>query len=65
MNHVSVVRELQKIGGTDQLTAPLFFSFAVPKDAVTANLRVVVFAQRYGQGEVVGAVSSAAPQLPY
>jgi hypothetical protein len=64
LNHVSVVRELRKIGSLALMgTAPLKFSLNVPADAAPANLRVVIFAQRSGQGAVLGAVSSppAAP----
>lgn len=61
LHHVSVVRAMQKIGAADSLTAPLFFSFAVPKDAPPWNLRVIVFAQRSGQGMVVAAASSTPP----
>ena len=65
LHHVSVVRAMQKIGTSDELAHPLFFSFGIPKDATLSNLRVVVFAQRSGQGAVVSAVSSAAPPPPY
>jgi hypothetical protein len=61
LHHVSVVRAMQKIATSNQLAHPLFFSFAIPKDATFSNLRVVAFAQRSGQGAVVGAVTSAAP----
>jgi hypothetical protein len=65
LHHVSVVREMQKIGTSDELAHPLFFSLGVPKDATLSNLRVIVFAQHPGQGAVVSAASSAAPPLPY
>ena len=41
--------------------APLKFSLSVPGDASAANIRVVVFVQRAGQGAVLGAVSSPTP----
>jgi hypothetical protein len=65
LHHVSVVRALQKIGTSDELANPLFFSFTIPKDAVVANLRTVVFAQRSGQGAIIAAASSVAPVPPY
>jgi hypothetical protein len=64
LHHVSVVRALQKIGTSDELANPLFFSFTIPKDAVVANLRTVVFAQRSGQGAIIAAASSVAPMQP-
>jgi hypothetical protein len=64
LKHVSVVRAMQKIGASDKAANGLPFSLAVPKDAVTQNLRVVVFAQRPGQGMVVGAASSSALNSP-
>jgi len=60
LQHVSVVRAMQRIGTPDKAANGLPFTLAVPKDAVTQNLRVVVFAQRPGQGMVVGAASSSA-----
>ena len=65
LHHVSVVRALQKIGTSDELANPLFFSFAIPKDAALPNLRTVVFAQRSGQGAIIAAASSVAPLPPY
>jgi hypothetical protein len=61
LHHVSVVRAMRKIGTADKLASPLSFSFAIPKDAVPANLRIVVFAQSPDQGKVVSAATSAAP----
>ncbi len=65
LRHVSVVRAMRKIGTSDQLASPLFFSFSIPKDAAPIDLRVVVFAQNSGQGKIVAAASSAAPEQPY
>jgi hypothetical protein len=60
LNHVSIVRALQRITSpADHGSAPLKFSFAIPKDTSPDNLRVVVFLQRTGQGPVLGTVSSA------
>jgi hypothetical protein len=63
LQHVSVVRSMQKIGTAASLTAgPLTFSLPAPK--ASGEMRVVVFAQRAGQGAVVGAAMgqvSAAP----
>jgi len=67
LHHVSVVRGMQRIGSLAQATSmPLKFSFAAPSDAATADLRVVIFIQRAGQGAVLGAASSApiAPPAP-
>ncbi len=59
LHHVSVVREMQRIGSVAQATsARLKFSLDTPKDAASANLRVVVFVQRAGQGAILGAISS-------
>jgi len=63
--HVSVVRVMQKIGSSDQLANPLFFSFGYPKDAITPNLRVIVFVQHPDQGPILAAASSAAPTQPH
>ena len=38
---------------------PVSFSLNAPADAKPGEMRVVVFAQQSGQGEVVGAVSAA------
>lgn len=64
LNHVSVVRSLQRIGSlSDAASAPIKFSLPTPSDASTANFRVVVFAQQDGQGAILGAssVHTAAP----
>ncbi len=61
LNHVSIVREMRRIGSLASVrSAPLKFSLSVPQDASAANLRVVVFLQRAGQGAVLGAISSPA-----
>ena len=61
LNHVSIVREMRRIGTLAGVSAaPLKFSLPVPQDAAAANLRVVVFLQRAGQGAVLGAISSPA-----
>jgi hypothetical protein len=65
LQHVSVVRAMQKVGNLGQLANPLSFSFAVPKDTAAENLRIVVFAQRSGQGAILGAVSTTAPPHIY
>jgi hypothetical protein len=59
LNHVSVVRAMQRIGSlADATSAPLKFSLAAPQDASAANLRVIVFVQRDGQGAILGAAAS-------
>jgi hypothetical protein len=65
LHHVSVVRDLQKIGTSTQLSAPLFFSFAIPQDAPLTDLRIIVFAQSPGQGPILAATTSAAPPPAY
>jgi hypothetical protein len=61
LNHVSIVREMRRIGTLARVrAAPLKFSLSIPQDASAANLRVVVFIQRAGQGAVLGAISSPA-----
>jgi hypothetical protein len=58
LHHVSVVRILQQIGTSDRTDQA--FSLAMPKDASSSNLRVIVFAQVSRQGAIIGAASSAA-----
>lgn len=60
LQHVGVVRNLQRVGSLKKLAAgPVSFSLNAPADAKPGEMRVVVFAQQSGQGEVVGAVSAA------
>jgi hypothetical protein len=61
LHHVSTVLALEKIGDAHMASAPLSFSFKLPQDANPADLAVIVFAQRTGQGAILGIVSSAAP----
>ena len=64
LNHVSVVRNLQRIGTLPAATTgPLEFSLEVPKDAPqdANNLRIIVFVQRLNQGAILGATSSTLP----
>ncbi|WP_433964027.1 DUF1223 domain-containing protein [Tunturiibacter gelidiferens] len=57
LQHVGVVRTLQRIGSLKDLgAAPLNFSLNAPVDANLGNMRVVVFAQQNNQGNVLGAV---------
>jgi hypothetical protein len=57
LQHVGVVRNLQRIGSLKDLVAgPLNFSLNAPGDANLSNMRVVVFAQLNDQGGVLGAV---------
>jgi hypothetical protein len=65
LNHVSIVRNLQRIGSLADLTASsLRFSLDVPTDTPAAGLGVIVFAQRVGLGPVLGAVSSTTTASP-
>jgi hypothetical protein len=59
LQHVGVVRVMQRIGSLKDLGAPHEFSLKAPADAVPANMRVVVFAQSGGQGAVLGAAMGA------
>jgi hypothetical protein len=59
LQHVGVVRVMQRIGSLKDLGAPREFSLKAPADAVPANMRVVVFAQSGGQGPVLGAAMGA------
>jgi len=57
LQHVGVVRNLQRIGTLKDLGAgPLNFSLNAPGDAKLTDMRVVVFAQQSDQGNVLGAV---------
>lgn len=63
LHHVAVVRSLQKIGKLKDLTSsPLKASLLAPENSTPTTMRIVVFAQRSGQGAVVGAVSMAVKQ---
>jgi hypothetical protein len=60
LQHAGVVRSLQRIGTLKQLTTgPLPFSLTAPGDAKIADMRVVVFAQQSGQGNILGAVTTS------
>lgn len=60
LHHAGVVRSLQHIGDLKQLgTGPLAFSLVAPGDAKLADMRIVVFAQQNGQGNVLGVVTTA------
>jgi hypothetical protein len=57
LEHVGVVRNLQRIGSLKDLgTGPFRFSLNAPGDVDPVNMRVVVFAQQNHQGNVIGAV---------
>lgn len=63
LHHVAVVRSLQRIGKlTDLASGPLKASLLAPENSVPASMRIVVFAQRSGPGQVVAAVSMPAKQ---
>lgn len=63
LHHVAVVRSLQKIGRLKDLTSgPLKASLLAPENSTPATMRIVVFAQRPGEGAVVGAVSTPVKQ---
>ena len=57
LRHVGVVRTLVRIGDLQDLAhGPAKFSLTAPDDSSPGKERVVVFAQRAGQGPIVGAV---------
>jgi hypothetical protein len=65
LNHVSVLRSLQRIGSpSDATSAPLNFSLPIPTDAPASTFRIVVFLQRADQGPILAAVSSARSITP-
>jgi hypothetical protein len=58
IHHVAVVRSLQKIASLNALASgPLHAQLLAPANSRPATMRIVIFAQRSGQGAVVGAVS--------
>ncbi len=71
LNHVSVVRSLQRLGPIDALSPhEIPFTLEIPKELSPANFRLVVFAQASGQGEILAAISSVplvdlAPVKPF
>ncbi|MEO6816009.1 MAG: DUF1223 domain-containing protein [Edaphobacter sp.] len=61
IHHVAVVRSLQKIAKlNDLVSGPLHAQLLAPANSTPATMRIVVFAQRSGEGAVVGAVSMLA-----
>jgi hypothetical protein len=63
LQHVSVVRSMQRIGSTKQLgTKPVAFAVTVPEDQKPSQMRLVVFAQQSGQRAVLGVTE--APLTP-
>ena len=63
LHHVAVVRSLQKIGKLKELaSAPLKANLLAPENSMPATMRIVVFAQRSGEGAVIGAVSMPVKQ---
>jgi hypothetical protein len=59
LQHVSVVRTMQRIGSLAGLSrGAVPFSLVVPRDAA-ANLQVVLFAQQDGGGAIVAVASSS------
>jgi hypothetical protein len=58
LHHAGVVRTMQRIGSFKDLSGkPLEFNLLAPADATPATMRVVVFAQRPGQGQILGVSS--------
>jgi len=58
IHHAAVVRSLQKIARLNALASgPVHAQLLTPANSAPATMRIVVFAQRTGEGAVVGAVS--------
>jgi hypothetical protein len=63
LQHAGVVRTMQRIASLKDLGSKSYeFTLVAPPDASPSTMRVVVFAQRAGQGPILGAVS--APVTP-
>jgi hypothetical protein len=59
LQHAGVVRKLQRVGSLKDLAAkPVSFSLSAPSDAKPGEMRLVVFLQQSGPGEVLGAASA-------
>jgi hypothetical protein len=59
LQHVGVVRVMQRIGTLKDLSSPREFTLKAPADATPGTMRVVVFAQRQDQGAILAAVTAA------
>jgi hypothetical protein len=64
LQHVSVVRQMKRIGNLADESASLRFSLDVPADTTPADLRLVVFLQRASDGAILGATSCPASAEP-
>jgi hypothetical protein len=63
LQHVSVVRSMQRIASTKQLgTKPVAFAVTIPDDEKPSQMRLIVFAQQSGQRGVFGVAE--APLTP-
>jgi hypothetical protein len=63
LHHVAVVRSLQKIGKLKDLDSkPIKATLTAPHDAIAKKMRVVVFAQSSGPGQVIGVTSMPTAQ---
>lgn len=63
LHHVAVVRSLQKIGKLKDLdSGPIKATLTAPHDAIAQKMRVVVFSQSSGPGQVIGATSITTAQ---
>jgi hypothetical protein len=63
LHHAGVVRSLVRIGSLQNLAGgPVKFTLTAPSDAAPDKERVVVFAQKDGQGAVIGAVQTETVQ---
>jgi hypothetical protein len=59
LQHVGVVRVMQRIGSLKDLASPHQFTLKAPADATPGTMRVVVFAQRQDQGAILAAATIA------
>jgi hypothetical protein len=64
LRHVSVVRQMKRIGSLADASTSLKFSLDVPADTTPADLRLVVFLQRPSDGAILGATSCPASAEP-
>ena len=63
LQHVSVVRSLQRIGNLQDLApGPVKFNVNAPDNTVPGDMRLVVFAQKAGQGPVLAVATISTKQ---
>jgi hypothetical protein len=63
LQHVSVVRSLQRIGNLQDLApGPVKFNVSAPDNTVPGDMRLIVFAQKAGQGPVLAVAAISTKQ---